>query len=674
LGATVVEGGVNFCLYSRTATGVELLLFDREDSPPVRTLRFHPADNRTYHYWHLYVPGVQAGQIYGYRLEGPSVPTSGLRFDRDKVLLDPYGRGSVVPPKYRREDAHREGDNAATAMKSVVVDPGDYDWEDDVPLNRPSAATIIYEMHVRGFTQHGSSEVDQKFSGSYAGLIEKIPYLQQLGITAVELLPVFHFDAQDAPPGKTNYWGYAPVSFFSPHPAYSSRRDPLGPVDEFRDMVKALHRAGIEVILDVVFNHTAEGNEHGPTLSFRGVDNPTYYILEDGGARYANYTGCGNTLNANHPVVRRMIVDSLRYWVEQMHVDGFRFDLASILSRDVNGHPLPNPPVLWDIESDPVLAGTKLLAEAWDAAGLYQVGSFVGDAWKEWNGRFRDDIRDFFRAEPGAVRRIADRIVASPEIYGHKQREAEQSVNFVTCHDGFTLNDLVSYNEKHNEANGEDNRDGANDNRSWNCGVEGPTGDPEVEKLRNRQAKNFLAVTLLSLGVPMIQMGDEVRRSQRGNNNAYCQDNEISWFDWTLVSKHADLHRFVSLLCARRRLRDIEHERERVSIAAMLRDAVKAWHGVKLGEPDWSDSSHSLAFGAELRREGLLFHLILNAYWSPLEFELPNSESGKWRRWIDTALDSPHDIVPWDEAPDWTANSYTVADHSVVMLFRHSKG
>ena len=387
----------------------------------------------------------------------------------------------------------------------------------------------------------------------------------------MELLPVFQFDAQDCPPGKVNYWGYAPVSFFAPHQAYSSRQDPLGPVDEFRDMVKALHRAGIEVILDVVFNHTAEGDHTGPTLSFRGIDNPTYYILEEGGSRYANYTGCGNTLNANHPVVRRMIVDSLRYWVEEMHVDGFRFDLASILARDSSGQPLPNPPVLWDIESDPALAGTKLIAEAWDAAGLYQVGSFVGDAWKEWNGRFRDDVRDFFRGEPGSVRRVADRLVGSPEIYGHKEREAEQSVNFVTCHDGFTLNDLVSYNQKHNEANGEDNRDGANDNRSWNCGVEGPTDDPAVEKLRNRQVKNFLTVTLLSLGVPMILMGDEVRHTQGGNNNAYCQDNEISWFDWTLLEKHADVHRFVTLLIARRLLRDVEHERQRISLTTMHR-------------------------------------------------------------------------------------------------------
>ncbi len=559
LGAAVVDGGVNFSLFSRHASSVELLLFDREDdATPSRVIPIDSTTNRTYHYWHVHAPGIESGQLYGYRVQGKDDPARGLRFDAAKVLLDPYGRGVTVPAGYDRKAAGMPGENVATAMKSVVVDPSTYDWEGDQPLRRSSAQTIIYEMHVRGFTQHPSSNVRDDLRGTFAGLIEKIPYLQQLGITAVELLPVFQFDSLDAPPGKFNYWGYAPVSFFAPHQAYSSRQDQLGPIDEFRDMVRALHRAGIEVILDVVFNHTAEGNEHGPTLCFRGVDNPTYYILERGES-YANYTGCGNTLNANHPIVRRMIVDSLRYWVQEMHVDGFRFDLASILSRDPRGHLLPNPPVLWDIESDPVLAGTKLLAEAWDAAGLYQVGSFVGDAWKEWNGRFRDDVRDFFRGEPGSVRRIADRIVGSPEIYGHKGREVEQSINFVTCHDGFTLNDLVSYNDKHNEANGEDNRDGDNDNRSWNCGVEGQTDDPVIERLRNRQVKNFLTVTLLSLGVPMITMGDEVRRTQRGNNNAYCQDNELSWFDWTLLERHADVHRFVSLLCTRRVLRTIEH-------------------------------------------------------------------------------------------------------------------
>jgi isoamylase len=675
LGAAVVDGGVNFSMFSRTAAGVELVFFDREDdAAPSRIVRLDPASNRTYHYWHAFVPGVPPGQLYGYRVAGPSAPESGLRFDPAKVLLDPYGRGVVVPKGYDREAAKRPGDNAA-AMKSVVVDPGAYDWEGDAPLAWPASRTVIYEMHVRGFTRHPNSGVGEQTRGTYAGLIEKIPFLQQLGITAVELLPVFQFDAQDCPPGKVNYWGYAPVSFFAPHQAYSSRKDPLGPADEFRDMVKALHRAGIEVILDVVFNHTAEGDHTGPTLGFRGIDNPTYYILEDGGARYANYTGCGNTLNANHPVVRRMIVDSLRYWVEEMHVDGFRFDLASILSRDASGRPLPNPPVLWDIESDPALAGTKLLAEAWDAAGLYQVGSFVGDAWREWNGRFRDDVRDFFRGAPGSARRVADRMVGSPEVYGHKGREAEQSVNFVTCHDGFTLNDLVSYNHKHNEANGEDNRDGANDNRSWNCGAEGPTDDPAVEKLRNRQVKNYLTITLMSLGVPMILMGDEVRQTQGGNNNAYCQDNETSWFDWSLVTKHADVNRFVKLLIERRLLRDVEHEQQRTSLTALLEQANKAWHGVKLFQPDWGDNSHCVVLGAELKRERLRFHLILNAYWEPLDFELPKLEGGaSWRRWIDTALDSPSDIVPWQTAPPVPAGRYRAGARSVVMLFTGGKG
>ncbi len=574
LGATVFPDGVNFSVFSRGASAVELLLFDREDDArPVRVIPIDPAANRTYHYWHVFVSGVRPGQMYGYRVQGGCDPANGMRFDPSKVLLDPYGRSVVVPKNYSRDAARAEGDNAATAMKSVVVDPQAYEWEGDRPLHRPSSRTIIYEMHVRGFTRHPSSGVSERTRGTYAGLIEKIPYLQQLGITAVELLPVFQFDVQDAPPGRVNYWGYAPVSFFAPHQGYSSRRDPLGPVNEFRDMVKALHRAGLEVILDVVFNHTAEGDHRGPTLSFRGLDNSVYYILDQDRSHYANYSGTGNTLNANHPIVRRMIVDSLRYWVEAMHVDGFRFDLASILARDPSGQVMPSPPVLWDIESDPALAGAKLIAEAWDAGGLYQVGNFIGDSWREWNGRFRDDVRSFFRGEDGSIERFADRVIGSPSLYGHKQREPEESVNFVTCHDGFTLNDLVSYDGKHNEANGEDNRDGADDNRSWNCGVEGATEDPAVDELRTRQVKNFFTVTMLSAGMPMMLMGDEVRRTQGGNNNAYCQDNETSWFDWRLLAKRADLHRFVTLLNAHRVLRDVEHERQRVALNQLIRQA-----------------------------------------------------------------------------------------------------
>ena len=673
LGATVSRQGANFSVYSKHATGIELLLFDRaDDARPSRVIRIDPLTNRTYHYWHVFVPGVKAGQIYGYRVARAFDLSIGMRFDERKVLLDPYGLAVAVPQNYSRDAARQKGDNTATAMKSVVADPSAYDWEGDTPLHRPSSRTIIYEMHVRGFTRHPSSGIAEEKRGTFAGLIEKIPYLRELGVTAVELMPVFQFDTQDSPPGRVNYWGYAPVSFFAVHQAYSSRQDLLGPLDEFRDMVKALHRADIEVILDVVFNHTAEGDHNGPTLSFRGLDNSTYYILDQDRVRYANYSGTGNTLNANHPIVRRMIVDSLRYWVEEMHVDGFRFDLAAILGRDESGQSMPNPPVLWDIESDPALAGTKLIAEAWDAAGLYQVGSFVGDSWKEWNGRFRDDVRSFFRGEDGSVARFADRLLGSPAIYGHKEREVEQSVNFVTCHDGFTLNDLVSYDHKHNEANGEGNRDGANDNRSWNCGVEGPSDDPAVEKLRNRQVKNFLTIAMLSAGMPMMLMGDEVRRTQFGNNNAYCQDNETSWFDWDLLAKHADVHRFVTLLNARRRLRNTEIERQRISLNRLLRGANLTWHGVKVGQPDWSVSSHSVALTVEMRDERLTVHLIANAYWEALDFELPQvggPSVAPWRRWINTALDPPQDIVHWEAARPAPSFAIRAELRSVIVLF-----
>ena len=671
LGATLVDGGANFSVFSRNAACIELLLFDRpDDSRPSRVLRMDPCANRTYHYWHLFVPGLEVGQIYGFRAFGPFAPDEGLRFDPSKVLLDPYGRAIAVPRNYSRDAARQEGDNTASAMKSVLAGPHLYDWEGDAPLKRPWARTIIYEMHVRGFTAHLSSSLPQAKRGTYAGVIEKIPYLQQLGISAVELLPVFQFDPQDAPPGRTNYWGYSPVSFFAPHQAYSSSRDPLAVLDEFRDMVKALHRAGIEVILDVVFNHTAEDGHDGPTQCFRGLDNPTYYLLCQDRSRYANFSGTGNTLNANHPVIRRMIVDSLRYWVTEMHVDGFRFDLASILARDWSGAVLSNPPVLWDIESDPALAGTKMIAEAWDAAGLYQVGSFVGDSWKEWNDHFRDDVRDFFRGADDSVGRMADRLLGSPSIYAGRGREAEESINFVACHDGFTLNDVVTYNQKHNQENGEQNRDGHNDNRSWNCGCEDSTDNPETEKLRNRQVKNFFVATILSVGVPMMVMGDEVRRSQHGNNNGYCQDNETSWFDWTLLFTHADVHRFVKLLIARRVIRDVEHERQRTSLAQVLRESRPILHGVKLKQPDWSRSSHSFAISGELKNESLRVYAAFNAYWEPLDFELPVLEEGNanWYRWIDTALDPPHDICDWTQEMRVPEPTYRVGPRSVVVL------
>jgi isoamylase len=677
LGATLCAGGVNFSVFSKHATSIDLLLFDDVNARRAsRVVTLDPQSHRSYHYWHAFVPGLQPGQVYAYRAHGPFDVERGLRFDAEKVLLDPYGLGVAVPDAYDRDAARRRGDTAATAMKSVVADSRAYDWGSDAPLRRPFAEVVIYELHVRGFTRDPSSGVRPEKRGTYAGLIEKIPYLQDLGITAVELLPVFQFDPSDAPAGRVNYWGYQPVSFFAPHHGYSRSKTPLGAIDEFRDMVKALHAANIEVILDVVFNHTSEGGADGPTFCYRGLANDVYYILEPPKSRPADYTGCGNTLNANHPIVRRLIQDSLRYWVREMHVDGFRFDLASILTRDETGHPLPNPPVLWDIESDPLLAGTKFIAEAWDAAGLYQVGSFVGDAWQEWNGRFRDDVRSFVKGDERTVSPLASRLLGSPDLFGHEEREAEQSINFVTCHDGFTLNDLVSYNQKHNEANGEENRDGSNDNLSWNCGVEGPTDDAAVEELRNRQVKNLLAIELLSAGTPMLLMGDEVRRTQHGNNNGYCQDAESNWFDWTLLERHADVHRFVKLLNRFRQRRDVVVAGSSLTLNELLQHARIEWHGVRLGQPDWSDRSHTLAFTFHSLNRRFLLHGMFNAYWQPLSFELPSVTSGngqRWRRCIDTALSADDDIRPWDAAPPVESESYTVQPRSVVLLASSGK-
>ncbi|MGA0593875.1 glycogen debranching protein GlgX [Enterovirga sp. CN4-39] len=664
---------MNFSVFAKRSTSVQLLLFDRaDDAKPSRVIDLDPTRHRTYHYWHAFVPGLRAGQLYGYRVAGPVDHSQGLRFDPEKLLLDPYGRCVARPAGRSRRAAQIAGDNNAAAFKSAVVDTDLYDWEGDAPPRRPFAHTVIYEMHLRGFTRHPGSGVAAEKRGTFAGLIDKIPYLEDLGVTAVQLLPVFAFDEQDGPVGLGNYWGYQPISFFAPHPGYSSSPDPLAAVDEFRDMVKALHRAGIEVILDVVYNHTAEGDAAGPTICFRGFSNETYYILGHDKSRYADYSGCGNTLKANEPVVRRLILDSLRYWVSEMHVDGFRFDLASILSRDQDGMPMANPPILWEIESDPVLANVKLIAEAWDAAGLYQVGSFVGDSWKELNGRYRDDVRAFVKGDNGVVRAFAYRLTGSPDVYMHDGREAEQSVNFVTSHDGFTLNDLVSFNTKHNEANGEHNRDGGNDNLSWNCGVEGPTDDPEIEQLRQRQIKNFLTLLLLSTGTPMLLMGDEVRRSQAGNNNAFCQDNEISWFDWALLREHADIHRFTKGLVAAKMNRELPIERLAMTLGELLQRQPFRWHGVHQDAPDWSDESHTLAATVELLGYPVTMHIMVNAFWEGLAFDLPGLQrGGTWRRFIDTSVAAPGDICSLEEAPTVEGPTYLVQPRSVVLVVAH---
>jgi len=673
LGATVAKDGVNFSIFSKTASLVELLFFDQKNDPqPSKVFQMDRNRNRTFYYWHAYVPGITAGQIYAYRVQGPYKPTKGHRFDGDKILLDPYGMAVVVPKNYSRISAGQPGHNPATAMKSVVADLTKYEWEGDKPLDRPYSKTIIYEMHVGGFTRHSSSGVIETKRGTFAGLIDKIPYLLDLGITAVELLPVFQFDEQDAPEGLTNYWGYTPVSFFAPHSGYSSCKDPLGPLDEFRDMVKALHRAGIEVILDVVYNHTAENGQNGPTFCFKGLENSAYYILDpDDKAHYKNYSGTGNTLNASNTIVRRLILDSLHYWVEEMHVDGFRFDLATILARGEDGRPLRNPPTLWDIESDPRLAGTKLIAEAWDAAGLYQVGTFIGDRWTEWNGKFRDDVRSFLKGDRDSVKQLPSRIMASPDLYGHEDREPEQSINFVTCHDGFTLNDLVSYNEKHNEVNNDENQDGNDHNLSWNGGAEGPSNDPLIENLRNRQIKNFLIFTVMSLGTPMLLMGDEVRRSQYGNNNAYCQDNKISWFDWSLLDTHADILRYVKILIRiRKQLGLHENDHGRTLVQFLHRTNIQ-WHGIELNQPDWGSESRSLSVTVENVSRTLALHAMFNAYWKALDFELPKPLIGsdcRWRRVIDTYLDPPADICHPPEAAFVDSQVYHVQPRSTVLL------
>ncbi len=677
LGPSLAADGANFNVFSKHATAVQLLLFDRaDDTRPSRVIDLDPRTQRTYHYWHAFVPGVAAGQLYGYRAHGPFAPDRGLRFDVTKVLLDPYAKCVALPSRPSRTAARLSGDNASTAVKSVLTDPNAYDWEGDRPPRIPFTKTVIYEVHVGNLTRNPNSGIEAGRRGTFAGLIDKIPYLKGLGVSALELLPVFAFDAETAPEGRRNVWGYQPLSFFAPHPGYSSRQDPLGVLDEFRDMVKAVHRAGMEVILDVVYNHTAEGGADGATLSFRGLANDTYYILDEDKRVYADYSGAGNSLNANESIVRRLILDSLRYWVNEMHVDGFRFDLAAVLSRDEQGRLLASPPVLLDIESDPVLANVKLIAEAWDAAGLYQVGGFVGDAWKEWNGRFRDDVRRFLKGDNQTVQSLACRFVGSPDIYGAQAREPEQSINFVTCHDGFTLNDLVSYDLKHNEANGEWNRDGSDANYSWNCGVEGSTRDAGIERLRNRQVKNFLALTLMATGTPMLLMGDEVRRTQHGNNNAYCLDDETTWFDWSAVARHADIHRFVRQLIELRMSRTLPLERFDMTLNELIMQHRIDWHGVSLGEPDWGEASHSLAATIRFDADKLALHVILNAYWEPLEFAIPPLDENQlpWRCCVDTFRESPADISAWSEAETLRSESLIVQPRSMVVLVTRCNG
>jgi glycogen operon protein len=668
VGATVTPRGVNFCVYSRNATGIDLVLFDQPDSAtPSEVFSLDPQANRTYYYWNIFVEGIGAGQLYGYRAYGPNQPDRGMYFDPAKLLIDPYAQCLMDNGNYSRLAALRPGDNTAFAFKSVVVDPSTYNWEGDTPLNIHLSDANIYEMHVRGFTRNPNSGVAAAKRGTYAGMIEKIPYLVKLGIKVVELMPIQQFDAQDAPNGMPNYWGYQSLAFFAPHRAYSSRRDRLGPVDEFRDLVKTLHRTGIEVMLDVVFNHTAEGGVGGPIISMRGLDNPTYYILDPNNpAAYIDFTGTGNTVDTNETIVRRLIMDCLRHWVQDMHVDGFRFDEATILSRGEDGARMTNPPLLWDIETDPVLAGTKIIAEAWDAGGLYEVNTFVGDRWAVWNGQYRDTVRRFVKGDTGMVSGLADSLVGSASFFQHPNGDPNRSINFITAHDGFTLDDLVTYNQKNNLPNGENNNDGANNNYSWNCGFEGPGADPGTEALRLKQIKNFLSILFVSQGQPMMVMGDEVRRTQLGDNNAYDQDNEIGWFDWSTVPQQTDLLHFISCFNQFRQGSVIFRDRHFWGEAD---SAAVTWHGVNLYQPDWGPDSHSLGLELTHPNSPEHYHILFNAYWQPLSFSLPPLPAGQaWARMVDTSLGSPNDFCSPPQPLKPAPAQYLAQPRSVVIL------
>jgi len=650
-GALIHDGGVQFVIFSRSATAMRLLLYDQvNDAEPAEILEFDRETDRWGDVWSLFVPGIGPGQLYHFQADGPHDPSRGMWFDGNARLIDPYARalaGDFLP----------NPDGVIRPPKCVVVD--DYfDWEGDRHVCRDLSETIIYEMHVRGFTQSKTAKVQHP--GSYLGVIEKIPYLKELGITAVELMPVHEFPilgTNGMPIDRKNYWGYDPLAFFSPHRGYAVGSEPGSQVVEFKQMVRALHHAGIEVILDVVFNHTCEGNELGPVLSFKGLENHVYYMMANGGSRYKNYSGCGNTVNGNHPVVREMIFNCLRHWVHNYHIDGFRFDLASILSRGQNGEMLPNAPIVEMIAEDPMLADTKIIAEAWDAAGAYQVGSFGAHLrWAEWNGRYRDDIRGFWRGDGHTLGDFATRLCGSSDLYQDAGRAPYSSINFITSHDGYTLNDLVSYRDKHNEANGEGNRDGDNHNISDNYGVEGPTTLPEVEEVRLQQIKNMLTTLMLSQGVPMLVSGDECRRTQRGNNNAYCQDNDVSWFDWSLVETHQGLLRFSkAIIHFRREQPTVRRERFLSPEPTEHAQTPEAnWFSAEGGPAAWESGDLALSClllapppEEDPAGEGRDLLFFINSTGESRDFQLPEAAKGrKWKLFVDTAAHSPRDIYP----------------------------
>jgi glycogen operon protein len=662
-GASLVRGGVNFALLSHHADAVTLVVFASGGTEPLLELALDPQLHTTGDVWHAFVGGLDEGFEYGFRLKGPE----GARhaFDSSRLMLDPYARALVG-----RENWAQPSERGLRA----ILPNDDFDWGFDQPLHSPTASTVIYELHVRGFTRDPSSDV--RDPGTFAGLVEKIPYLTALGVTAVELMPITEFDETDVVAGTdrvtgrplVNFWGYHPLAFFAPKASYAADNRAGGQIREFKHLVREFHAAGIEVILDLVFNHTGEGERDGPTSSFRGIDNETYYIADPESGAYHDYTGCGNTLNCNHPVVRDLIIDCLRFWVTEMHVDGFRFDLASVLGRGRDGSLLDNPPLLEQIAVDPVLAHTKLIAEAWDATGVYQVGSFPASGrWAELNGRFRDDVRRFVKGERGLAGAVATRMAGSPDLYRANGRSAHHSINFITSHDGFTLADLVAYDRKHNDDNGERGRDGSDGNDSWNCGWEGPGAPAEVERLRRQQARNLLAILFLSQGVPMMRAGDEVGHSQGGNNNAYCQDSPISWMNWDTDAQDGALLRFVTELIAFRRT----HQQLRTDgfLDESGGGSSVEWCGSQPGAPDWSEGSRLVVMRLPSGRAAGDLWVAINMYWEPQRVVLPEPPRGRpWRRAIDTSRPSPDDIILWPEQQPYLDHDYLLAPRSVAVF------
>ncbi len=668
LGAVITNEGVNFALYSKDATSVTLCLFNSEtDSQPSQLITLDPIKNRTGYIWHILICGAKEGLLYLYKVDGPYNPPQGFRYNKHKYLFDPYTKAFTTGSVFRSyNNQHKQGfkandggelQNLSDFPKCVAIQD-DFNWEDDKPLNYPLNETIIYETHVKGFTADQTSDVPPEFAGTYKGFTKKIDYLKNLGITSVEFLPVFEFDENENGNSNpktgerlVNYWGYSTIGFFAPKTSYAADRSPGGPVREFKQMVKDLHKAGIEVILDVVYNHTAEGNEHGYTFEFRGLQNNVYYSLPPNDNQYyMNFSGCGNTVNCNHPITERFILDSLRYWVMEMHVDGFRFDLASILTRAQNGAPIELPPLTYAISQDPILANTKIIAEPWDCGGLYQLGGFPGgdgNRWSEWNGRFRDDIRRFIRGDEGVSNAAATRIAGSSDCYNHSGRKPTASINFITAHDGFTLNDLVSYNYKHNDENGENNRDGSDDNLSYNHGFEGECTNPKIENLRIKQIKNFLIYLFVSQGVPMMLGGDEMRRTQGGNNNAYCQDSKISWFNWELARKNQGLIRFTSILISLRKSHKVFRSTKffQDSYDKNITPEI-AWFDMNAKNPDWNKQKRFLGFklsGTSSNDND--FYIATNTDIYDLTITIPAAPEGKkWYVVADTALNSPEDI------------------------------